>query len=190
MAVTAVLIRIRLGSPVLFRQVRPGRGAQPFTILKFRSMFPPRPGTEHLDTDSERTPPLGLWLRRLSIDEFPQLINVLRGDMSLVGPRPLRLEYVERFNAEQARRLDVLPGVTGWAQVKGRNALTWEQKFELDVWYVDHMSFWVDLRILLMTVARVVRQSGVTAEGHSSMPSFTGSGKGKEPAERRPGPNP
>ena len=185
MLIVALLVRLRLGSPVFFRQVRPGRGAKPFTILKFRTMFPARPGTEHIDTDGERTPRLGIWLRNASLDELPQLFNVLRGDMSLVGPRPLRMEYVERYNAEQARRLDVLPGVTGWAQVKGRNALTWEQKFELDVWYVDHLSLWVDIKILLMTVARVVLRSGVRAEGHTSMPSFLGTGRDK-PAGDRP----
>lgn len=186
MLIVAILIRIQLGSPVLFRQVRPGRDAKPFTILKFRSMFPARPGTEHIDTDSERTPKLGLWIRKLSIDEFPQLINVLRGDMSLVGPRPLRLEYVARYNAEQRRRLEVLPGVTGWAQVKGRNTLTWEQKFELDVWYVDHVGFWLDFRIILMTVWRLIRPSGIAMEGTSSMPNFLGTGRQEEPPAKPP----
>jgi sugar transferase EpsL len=184
MAVVAGLVRLRLGSPVLFRQLRPGRNAKPFKILKFRSMFPPRPGTEHLDTDGERTPPLGLWLRKLSLDEFPQLFNVLRGDMSLVGPRPLRMEYVARYSARQRRRLEALPGVTGWAQVKGRNALTWEQKFELDVWYVDHMSLWLDIRILFMTVWRLLRPKGIAAEGHTSMPDFVGTGRPEKPPDR------
>ena len=181
MLIVAILIRIQLGSPVLFRQVRPGRNAAPFTILKFRSMFPARPGTESWDTDSERTPKLGLIIRKLSIDEFPQLINVLRGDMSLVGPRPLRLQYVARYNSEQRRRLDVLPGVTGWAQVKGRNSLSWEKKFELDVWYVDHVSFWLDFKIILMTVWRFIRPSGIAMEGTSSMPEFFGTGRQEEP---------
>jgi sugar transferase EpsL len=180
MLVVALLIRLRLGSPVLFKQVRPGRHARPFAIVKFRSMFPPRPGTEHIDTDGERTPPLGIWLRKLSLDELPQLFNVLKGEMSLIGPRPLRVDYVARFNAEQKRRLDVLPGVTGWAQVKGRNALSWEQKFELDVWYVDHVSFWLDLKILFLTVGKVLRPTDTVAEGHTSMPCFMGSG---EPAK-------
>jgi sugar transferase EpsL len=170
----ALLVRMRLGSPVLFRQVRPGRDARPFAILKFRSMFPPRPGTENINTDGERTPPLGAWIRKLSFDEFPQLFNVLKGEMSLVGPRPLRMQYVARFNATQKRRLEVLPGVTGWAQVKGRNSLTWDQKFELDVWYVDHMSLWLDLWIILLTMGRLVRPSGIAAEGHTSMPDFLG----------------
>jgi sugar transferase EpsL len=184
MAVVAVLVRLRLGSPVLFRQLRPGRDAKPFKIMKFRSMFPPRPGTEHLDTDSERTPKLGIWLRKLSLDEFPQLFNVLRGDMSLVGPRPLRMEYVARYSPRQRRRLEALPGVTGLAQVKGRNSLTWDEKFELDVHYVDHMSLWLDVRIIFLTVWRLVRPQGIAAEGHTSMPNFLGSG------EAAPVPNP
>ena len=184
MIVVALLVRMRLGSPVLFRQVRPGRDARPFAILKFRSMFPARPGTEHIDTDWERTPPLGAWIRKLSFDEFPQLFNVLKGEMSLVGPRPLRMEYVARYNATQRRRLEVLPGVTGWAQVKGRNSLTWDQKFELDVWYVDHMSLRLDLWIILLTVARLIRPSGIAAEGTTSMPNFWGT---ETPPDSPPG---
>lgn len=184
LAVTAVLVRMRLGPPVLFRQIRPGRGGKPFTLLKFKSMFAPAPGKEHLDTDHERTPPFGVWLRSVSLDEIPQLLNVLRGDMSLVGPRPLKMVYLERYSAEQARRLDVLPGVTGWAQVNGRNALSWERKFELDVWYVDHLGLWLDLRILAKTVARVVRPSGVSATGHATMPDFMGSGPPGTPGDR------
>jgi sugar transferase EpsL len=183
MLVVALLIRLRLGSPVLFRHVRPGRDARPFAVLKFRSMFPRRPGTEHIDTDGERTPPLGIWLRKLSLDELPQLFNVLKGEMSLIGPRPLELVYVERYSPEQRRRLDILPGVTGWAQVNGRNSLTWEQKFELDVWYVDHVSFWLDLKILFLTVGKVLRPSDVAAEGHTSMPEFMGTGA--PPRDRR-----
>jgi sugar transferase EpsL len=163
MAMTAVLIRVLSGSPVLFRQIRPGRGGKPFSILKFRSM------------SAGRITPLGAWLRRLSLDELPQLLNVLRGDMSLVGPRPLLMDYLPRYNARQARRNEVLPGVTGWAQVNGRNALSWDKKFEFDVWYVEHASLLVDLRILAMTVVRVVRPKGIAAEGYDSMPDFMGS---------------
>lgn len=165
LALVAASIRLRLGSPVFFRQVRPGLAGKPFTILKFRTM-----------DEGERIPPLGARLRRASLDELPQLVNVLRGDMSLVGPRPLRMEYLPRYSPEQARRHEVPPGVTGWAQVNGRNALSWEKKFELDVWYVDHVSFGLDLRILALTAARLVRPSGISAAGHETMPDFMGSG--------------
>jgi sugar transferase EpsL len=176
LAALAVLIRLRLGSPVLFRQTRPGLGGKPFTILKFRTMIDPAPGEDALATDAKRLTPFGSWLRRASLDEFPELWNVVRGEMSLVGPRPLLMQYLERYSPEQARRNEVRPGITGWAQVNGRNALTWEKKFELDVWYVDHQGFFLDLRILAMTVLKVLRPEGITAEGHATAPEFMGSG--------------
>ena len=171
----AVLVRWKLGSPVFFRQVRPGLGGRPFTMLKFRTMANLEPGG---DVPAERRlSPFGTRLRRASLDELPELINVLKGEMSLVGPRPLLMKYLPRYNPEQARRHEALPGVTGWAQVNGRNAISWEKKFELDVWYVDHAGLWLDLRILAMTVLRVLRPQGISAEGHATMPEFMGSPK-------------
>jgi lipopolysaccharide/colanic/teichoic acid biosynthesis glycosyltransferase len=168
--VTALIIRLKLGSPALFRQTRPGLSARPFEILKFRTMSA-GPGT-----DAERLGPLGRYLRAASLDELPGLFNVLRGDMSLVGPRPLLMDYLPRYDVRQARRHETRPGVTGWAQVNGRNAISWEEKFELDVWYVDHVSFLLDLKILLLTLAKVVRRDGISAQGHATMPEFMGSG--------------
>ena len=174
MLLIALLIRLRMGSPVLFRQQRPGLGGKPFTLYKFRSMRPARgrPGTEE---DGARLTRLGRFLRRTSLDELPELFNVLRGDMSLVGPRPLLMEYLDRYSPEEARRHEVRPGITGWAQVHGRNAITWEEKFRLDVWYVDHWSVRLDLKILALTALRVLRQSGVEAPGHATAPEFKGS---------------
>lgn len=165
----AALVWLEMGSPVLFRQRRPGLGGRPFDIIKFRTM---RDGPE---PDAERLTALGRWLRRLSLDEIPQLLNILRGEMSLVGPRPLLEEYLPLYTPEQARRHDVLPGATGWAQVNGRNALTWEDTFALDVWYVDHRSLALDLRILLLTAFRVVTGSGVSQPGQATRQKFTGS---------------
>lgn len=162
--VLALLVRAKLGSPVLFRQVRPGFKGRPFTILKFRTMRDPRPGEDAFATDAERLTPFGSFLREASLDELPELINILRGEMSLVGPRPLLMEYLPRYSPEQARRHDVRPGVTGWAQVNGRNAISWEKKFELDVWYVDHLSLGLDLRILAMTFGRVAAKEGIVSE--------------------------
>jgi lipopolysaccharide/colanic/teichoic acid biosynthesis glycosyltransferase len=173
--VLALLIRLRMGRPVIFTQERPGRDGRPFTIFKFRTM---RNAVDHLGQllpDGERMTGLGGWLRRMSLDELPELVNVLRGEMSLVGPRPLRMDYLELYSPQQARRHEVLPGITGWAQVNGRNSISWEKKFELDVWYVDHMGFWLDLRLLAMTLATLVSREGITAHGHASMPNFTGS---------------
>ncbi len=169
----AALVRWKLGSPVMFRQVRPGLGGRPFEMLKFRTMANLEAGREV--PAERRLGPFGSRLRRTSLDELPELINVLKGDMSLVGPRPLLMKYLPRYSVEQSRRHEALPGITGWAQVNGRNAISWEKKFELDVWYVDHMSFWLDLRILAMTVLRLVRPHGIAAEGHSTMPEFMGS---------------
>ena len=160
----ALLVRLRLGSPVLFRQRRPGLKGAPFTILKFRTMIDPRPGQPMKGTDAERTPPFGHWLRRSSLDELPELWNVLVGEMSLVGPRPLLMEYLDKYTPEQARRHDERPGVTGWAQINGRNDLSWPDKFTLDVWYIDNLGFWLDLRILFLTVGKVLRPSGIVVK--------------------------
>ena len=164
----ALAIVSTMGRPILFRQTRPGRYGRPFTIYKFRTM-----GLGD-GADADRLTAVGRWLRRTSVDELPQLINVLRGEMSLVGPRPLLMEYLAHYDAEQARRHDVLPGITGWAQVNGRNALTHRERFVLDTWYVDHWSLWLDLRILALTAIRVFERSGVSASGHATMPLFAG----------------
>jgi lipopolysaccharide/colanic/teichoic acid biosynthesis glycosyltransferase len=163
-----------MGSPVLFRQRRPGLHGEPFELLKFRTMKVAKSG-EGVESDGARLTTIGRTLRSLSLDELPTLWNVLRGDMSLVGPRPLLMEYLSLYNSEQARRHDVPPGITGWAQVNGRNAIDWEEKFELDVWYVDNWSLRLDLSILLQTVAAVLLRRGISADGHSTMPVFRGS---------------
>ncbi len=171
----ALLVRVRLGSPVLFAQSRPGRDGRIFTIYKFRSMREASSSgdaIENVATDADRLTPLGRAIRATSLDELPSLLNVLRGDMSFVGPRPLLPEYLERYNSEQARRHEVRPGITGWAQVNGRNAVSWEARFAMDVWYVDHRSLALDTRILAMTIGQVFRRSGVSAEGHATMPPF------------------
>ena len=171
----AGLIRVRIGKPVLFRQLRIGHREKVFTFLKFRTMTDVRDQTGKLLADEHRLTALGRFLRSTSLDELPQLWNVLKGDMSLVGPRPLLPEYLPRYTAFQRRRHEVRPGVTGWVQVNGRNSLTWEQKFELDVWYVDHRSLWLDARILWMTVLQVLRREGISQAGHATMPEFVGS---------------
>jgi len=171
----AALVRWKLGSPVIFRQRRPGRGGRIFEVRKFRTMTGARDPAGQLLPDAVRLTPFGRWLRATSLDELPSLWNVWCGDMSLVGPRPLLVEYLGLYSAEQARRHEVRPGVTGWAQVHGRNALTWEEKFRLDVWYVDHRSFWLDLRIIARTFLRVFRRDGITAPGEATMPRFLGS---------------
>jgi lipopolysaccharide/colanic/teichoic acid biosynthesis glycosyltransferase len=168
---SALLVRLRMGSPVLFRQRRPGLGGRSFTLLKLRTMRPER-GNDL--PDSERLTPLGRRLRRWSVDELPELWNVLRGEMSLVGPRPLLEEYLDRYSPEQARRHEVLPGITGWAQVHGRNETSWERRLALDVWYVDNLSAALDLRILLATARMLLSGSGVSAPGHATMPRFRG----------------
>ncbi|MGO8828763.1 MAG: sugar transferase [Steroidobacteraceae bacterium] len=169
----ALAVRLNMGPPVFFRQIRPGRGGRAFTLLKFRTMKALPDGAGTL-SDGERLTPLGRFLRHASLDELPELINVVRGEMSLVGPRPLLMEYLPLYNPEQARRHEVLPGITGWAQVNGRNAIGWEDKFKLDVWYVDHRSFLLDLRILWMTVAGVISARGVSQPGHATMERFRG----------------
>ena len=174
LAGVAVAVRRSMGSPVLYRQARAGRDGVPFELLKFRTMRDALPGEDPFASDAARLNSLGRRLRAWSLDELPQVVNVLRGEMSLVGPRPLPTAYVERYSPEQRRRLDVTPGVTGWAQVNGRNAVEWDQRFRLDVWYVDHASLWLDLRILWRTVRQVVSGDGVSAEGHATMPEFRG----------------
>lgn len=161
LAVLAVIIRLNLGSPVLFRQVRPGKNGELFTIYKFRTMTDGKDEKGNLLPDETRLTPLGRRIRHLSLDELPQLFNVIRGDMSFVGPRPLMVEYLPLYSSEQARRHDVTPGITGWAQVNGRNAISWEEKFRLDVWYVDHQSLLLDLKILAMTVLKVIQRHGI-----------------------------
>jgi lipopolysaccharide/colanic/teichoic acid biosynthesis glycosyltransferase len=170
----ALLVRSRLGSPVLFRQARPGLHGQPFVMYKFRTMRDAVDEDGNLLPDELRLTPFGRWLRSTSLDELPELWNVIKGDMSLVGPRPLLAEYLPLYSPAQARRHEVRPGITGWAQINGRNALTWEQKFELDVWYVDHQSLLLDLGILARTIGAVFFRRGVAAEGHATMPKFTG----------------
>ena len=171
----AVAVRKELGSPVLFRQARAGKHGAIFTLWKFRSMRDAVDERGQPRPDAERLTAFGRWLRASSLDELPQLINVLRGEMSLVGPRPLLPQYLPRYTPTQARRHEVAPGITGWAQIQGRNALTWEEKFALDVWYVDHRSLWLDLQILWATVAKVAARSGVSAAGEATMPEFMGS---------------
>ncbi len=176
MLVVAVAVRLKMGRPVVFRQSRPGLRGEPFELLKFRTM------TSGVDADGvplpdrERLTPFGERLRRWSLDELPGLLNVFRGEMSLVGPRPLLTEYLDRYSPEQARRHEVKPGITGWAQVNGRNALTWEEKFELDVWYVDNMNLWLDLKILAMTVLKVLTGEGISQAGQATMKKFKGTG--------------
>jgi lipopolysaccharide/colanic/teichoic acid biosynthesis glycosyltransferase len=174
MLLLAVLVRLMLGSPILFRQLRPGINGQPFTLLKFRTMTDARGKNGRLLTDSQRLTSFGRFLRSTSMDELPELWNVLRGDMSLVGPRPLLMEYLSLYSPEQARRHEVKPGITGWAQVNGRNALSWEDRFQLDVWYVDHRSLWLDLRILWMTVRKVLAREGISGQGEATMSKFEG----------------
>ena len=173
--VLMALIRRKLGSPVLFRQTRPGLHGQPFEMVKFRTMTDARGPDGALLPDAERLTPFGRFLRSTSLDELPELWNVLKGDMSLVGPRPLLMEYLPLYSPEQARRHVVRPGVTGWAQVNGRNAISWEEKFALDTWYVDHQSLQLDIRILWLTVKKVLVREGISAAGEATMGKFTGS---------------
>jgi lipopolysaccharide/colanic/teichoic acid biosynthesis glycosyltransferase len=170
-----IRIRREMGSPVLFRHRRIGLNEKEFTLLKFRTMSDARDSSGCLLSDEERLVPLGSWLRLSSIDEIPQFWNVLRGDMSLVGPRPLLIQYLPRYSSAQRRRHEAKPGITGWAQVNGRNALSWEQKLEMDVWYVDHWSLWLDIKIVWMTIFKVLRHEGIALDGHATMPEFMGS---------------
>jgi len=174
-------VLLDVGPPALFRQVRPGLHGRPFTLYKFRTMRSARDGQSGVDTDEQRLTAFGRKLRSTSLDELPELWNVLRGDMSLVGPRPLLMHYLPLYSPEQMRRHDVRPGLTGWAQVNGRNALNWDDKFRLDVWYVDHRSFLLDLKILLMTAAAVFRREGISHENSATMHEFRGSGAERPP---------
>jgi lipopolysaccharide/colanic/teichoic acid biosynthesis glycosyltransferase len=179
LAVLAVVVRWQLGSPVLFRQTRPGLQARPFTLYKFRTMNEARDGDGRLLSDEGRLTGLGRFLRSFSLDELPELVNVLRGEMSLVGPRPLLMAYLERYSPAQSRRHEVLPGMTGWAQVNGRNAITWEQKFALDVWYVDHWSLVLDVRILSLTLLKTLRREGIGPPGQATSDEFMGTSGGR-----------
>ncbi len=172
MLIVGMAVRIRLGSPVFFAQSRPGRHGRIFDLYKFRTMSTARGPDGELLSDAERMTALGRWLRRTSLDELPELYNVLRGEMSLVGPRPLLVEYLDRYTEVQARRHEVRPGITGWAQINGRNRLTWSEKFELDVWYVDNLGPALDLRILILTAWQVLTGRNVSAQGHATMPKF------------------
>jgi lipopolysaccharide/colanic/teichoic acid biosynthesis glycosyltransferase len=176
--VVAVIIRFKLGSPILFTQERPGLCGKPFKMMKFRTMLDAVDEDGQLLSDEERLTPFGVLLRSTSLDELPGLLNVLKGDMSLVGPRPLLMQYLPLYSQEQARRHNVRPGITGWAQVNGRNAISWEDKFNYDVWYVDNQSFWLDIKILLLTVKKVFVREGISADGHVTIEPFRGSERG------------
>lgn len=180
--ILALLVRIYHGKPVLFRQMRPGYRGQPFYVYKFRTMTEDRDEQGRMRPDSHRLTRLGTFLRTTSLDELPELFQVVSGKMSLVGPRPLLMQYLDRYTAEQARRHDVLPGITGWAQINGRNAISWEDKFKLDVWYVDHWSVWLDLKILFLTFWKVLKREGINQPGRSTADEFLGS---KEDVENR-----
>jgi lipopolysaccharide/colanic/teichoic acid biosynthesis glycosyltransferase len=172
--IVTLLVRWRMGSPILFTQIRPGYKGELFAVYKFRTMRDTRDENGILLPDEERLNRLGRMLRSFSLDELPEVINILRGEMSLVGPRPLLVQYLERYTPEQARRHDVLPGITGWAQVNGRNAITWEDKFRFDVWYVDHWSIWLDVKILILTLWKVLRREGISQPGHATAEEFMG----------------
>lgn len=180
----AAAVALAHGFPILFRQRRPGYRGQPFTLYKFRTMREAASSEDGPLMDQQRLTGLGKLLRSLSLDELPELFNVLRGEMSLVGPRPLLMQYLERYSPEQARRHEVLPGMTGWAQVNGRNAVSWQQKFRFDVWYVDHWSLWLDIKILALTVWKVLTREGISRPGHATAPEFMGNdeGAGEPPA--------
>lgn len=172
--ILAAVIRYKLGSPILFCQIRPGLHGRPFKLFKFRSMSNAINQDGELLSDSKRLTSFGRLLRSTSLDEIPELLNVLNGDMSLVGPRPLLMEYLPLYSSEQARRHEVRPGITGWAQVNGRNKLSWEEKFKYDVWYVDNKSFWLDMKILFLTIKKVIVRDGISASGDATMPKFKG----------------
>lgn len=174
---TALVVKKKLGSPVIFKQIRPGQYGEPFNLYKFRTMTDEKDESGELLDDSVRLTKTGKILRKLSVDELPQLINVFKGDMSLVGPRPLLMEYVALYDNRQIKRLDVKPGITGWAQVNGRNSLSWEERFELDVWYVENQSFMLDMKILYMTLQKVIKSEDVNQPGQATMEKFTGSQK-------------
>ncbi|KXY35135.1 sugar transferase [Bacillus cereus] len=178
--IIALLVKIKLGSPIMFKQKRPGLHCKPFYIYKFRTMTDKVDKNGKLMPDDERLTKFGKFLRKYSLDEIPQLINVLKGDISLVGPRPLLMEYLPLYTEEQAKRHEVRPGITGWAQVNGRNAISWEDKFKFDVWYVNNKSFWLDIKILFLTLKKVIQSEGVHQQGHVTMQKFTGLNSNKE----------
>lgn len=171
---TAVLIFLSYGAPIFFKHERPGKDGLPFRLIKFRSMRDARDQEGNILPDAERITRFGQFIRRTSIDELPEFYNVLRGDMSLVGPRPLLMQYLQRYSAEQARRHDVLPGVTGWAQINGRNAISWDDKFKYDLWYIDHWTFWLDVKIIFLTIWKVLKGDGVSQPGRATMDEFMG----------------
>ncbi|MGD0552233.1 MAG: sugar transferase [Sedimentisphaerales bacterium] len=174
LVVLAMLVRLKLGSPILFRQQRPGLGGKAFVIYKFHTMTDQRDTSGNLLPDEQRLPVFGRFLRSTSFDELPELFNVLKGDMSIVGPRPLMMKYLGRYSPQQARRHEVKPGITGWAQINGRNAISWEDKFKLDVWYVDNWTFWLDMKIILKSVWMVIAREGITQQGRATMDEFMG----------------
>ena len=174
MLLISILVVVKLGFPILFRQSRPGLGGQIFTIYKFRTMKNATDARGNTLPDDQRLTKFGKFLRSTSLDELPELFNVLKGDMSIVGPRPLLIQYLPLYDAEQARRHDVLPGITGWAQVNGRNAITWQEKFKLDVWYVDHWTFWLDLKILALSLVKVLKREGISQPGQATAEPFRG----------------
>ena len=174
MASIAILIAFTLGRPVIFKQIRPGLHGRPFYLYKFRTMTDCRDKNGQLLPDEDRLTPFGKWLRKYSLDELPQLFNVIKGDLSFVGPRPMIMDYLPLYTPEQALRHEVKPGITGWAQVNGRNAISWEEKFALDLWYVENQSIWLDLKILFLTIIKVVRSEGISHEGFSTMPKLKG----------------
>jgi sugar transferase EpsL len=175
LVITAIAVWVRLGRPIIFKQMRPGLNGKPFYMYKFRTMTNEKDQQGNLLPDEQRLTRLGRFLRSASLDELPELFNVLKGDMSLVGPRPLLMQYLDRYTSEQVRRHEVKPGITGWAQVNGRNAITWEEKFALDVWYVDNWSLWLDMKILFLTLVKVLKREGINAPGEASMREFIGS---------------
>jgi len=175
MLIIAVSVRLKIGTPFIFRQMRPGLHGKPFTIYKFRTMTDERGEEGNLLSDEKRLTRLGQFLRMTSMDELPEFFNVIKGDMSIVGPRPLLMQYLDRYTPEQARRHEVKPGITGWAQVNGRNAISWEDKFKLDVWYVDNWSLWLDVKIILITVMKVLRRDGISQAGEATAQEFLGS---------------
>jgi lipopolysaccharide/colanic/teichoic acid biosynthesis glycosyltransferase len=175
--IVAWLVRSKLGAPILFRQIRPGKNAKPFEMIKFRTMTDERDANGELLPDSVRLTKFGHFLRSSSLDELPELWNVVKGEMSLVGPRPLLMEYVSLYSPEQARRHEMCPGISGWAQVNGRNAISWEEKFKLDVWYVDNRSFWLDIKVICLTLKKVIVRDGISADGEATMSKFKGTSK-------------
>ena len=175
--IVAWLVRSKLGAPILFRQIRPGKDAKPFEMIKFRTMTDERDSNGELLPDSLRLTKFGRFLRSSSVDELPELWNVVKGEMSLVGPRPLLMEYVSLYSPEQARRHAMCPGISGWAQVNGRNAISWEEKFKLDVWYVDNRSFWLDIKVICLTLKKVIVRDGISADGEATMSKFKGTSK-------------